>query len=158
VKKQGTGNREPRAIEWRTQSHQRRFLAALAEARQWRHSKARENLVLTAMGAVIAMVNPAMLVSPHDEINGAVHIYAGYLASRNLALAGMLLALLMIGARRALGNLVAIVGLIQFLDACMDVAEGRWTVAAGVVVFGVLFLFAATRFSGAAFWKVEAWK
>ena len=104
------------------------------------------------------MVNPAMLVSPHDEINGAVHIYAGYLASRNLALAGMLLALLMIGARRALGNLVAIVGLIQFLDACMDVAEGRWTVAAGVVVFGVLFLFAATRFSGAAFWKVEAWK
>ena len=33
-----------------------------------------------------------MLVSPHDEINDAVHIYAGYLASRNMALAVMLIA------------------------------------------------------------------
>ena len=115
-------------------------------------------VVLTAMGAVIALVHPAMLVSPHDEINGAVHIYAGYLAARNFALAGMLLLLLMIGARRALGNLVAIIGLIQLLDAVMDVAEGRWAVAAGVLVFGVIFLVAAARFSGASFWKVEAWK
>ena len=115
-------------------------------------------VVLTAMGAVIALVHPVMLVSPHDEINGAVHIYAGYLAARNFALAGMLLVLLLIGARRALGNLVAIVGLIQLLDCVMDVAEGRWPVAAGVLVFGVLFLFAASRFSGAAFWKVGAWK
>lgn len=115
-------------------------------------------VVLTAMGAVIALVHPVMLVSPHDEINGAVHIYAGYLAARNFALAGMLLVLLMIGARRALGNLVAIVGLIQLLDAVMDVAEGRWAVAAGVLVFGVIFLIAAARFSGASFWKVEAWK
>ena len=51
-------------------------------------------VVLTAMGAVIALVHPAMLVSPHDEINGAVHIYAGYLAARNFALAGMLLVLI----------------------------------------------------------------
>jgi hypothetical protein len=115
-------------------------------------------VLLTAMGAVIALVHPVMLVSPHDEINGAVQIYAGYMAARNFALAGMMIALLVIGARRALGNLVAIVGLIQLLDACMDVAEGRWAVAAGVLVFGVLFLIAAARFSGAAFWKSEAWK
>jgi hypothetical protein len=115
-------------------------------------------VVFTAMGAVIALVHPVMLVSPHDEINGAVHIYAGYLAARNFALAGMLLVLLIIGARRALGNLVAVVGLIQFLDAGMDVVEGRWAVVPGVFVFGLVFLFAASRYSGAAFWKIEAWK
>jgi hypothetical protein len=115
-------------------------------------------VVLTAMGGVIALVHPVMLVSPHDEINGAVHIYAGYLAARNLALAGMLLVLLLIGARRALGNLVAIVGLIQLLDACMDVAEGRWVVAPGVLVLGLILLIAAARYSGAPFWRVEAWK
>jgi len=95
-------------------------------------------VLLAAIGAIIALVHPAMLVSPHDEINGAVHIYAGYLA--------------------ALGNLVAIVGLIQLLDAVMDVAEGRWPAAAGVLVFGVVFLIAAAQISGAPFWKVVAWK
>lgn len=112
---------------------------------------------LTAMGAVVALVQPAMLVSPHDEINGAVHIYAGYLVARNLAIAFMLVALLLIGARRALGNMMVLVGLIQLLDVCMDVAEGRWPVAAGVFVFGVIFLAGAARLSGSPFWRVEAW-
>ena len=85
--------------------------------------------LLTALGAVVALTHPAMLVSPHDEINNAVRIYAGYLAARNLALAFMLMALLFMGARRALGNLMVLVGFIQLLDACMDVAEARWTVA-----------------------------
>jgi hypothetical protein len=115
--------------------------------------------VLTAMGAVIALVHPAMLVSPHDEINGAVHIYAGYLVARNTAIAIMLVALLSIGAKRALGNLMVLVGLIQLLDACMDVAEGRWSVAPGVLIFGVVFLIAAARLSdGLPFWKLKAWK
>src|SRR5664279_780262 len=52
--------------------------------------------LLTAIGAVIALVNPAMLAAPHIEINGAVHIYAGYLAARNFALAFMLVALLLL--------------------------------------------------------------
>ena len=47
--------------------------------------------LLMATGAFIALLHPVLLVSPHDEINGAVHIYAGYLASRNLGLAIMLL-------------------------------------------------------------------
>jgi hypothetical protein len=113
---------------------------------------------MTAMGAVIALVHPAMLVSAHDEINGAVHIYAGYLAARNLALAFMLLALLILGARRALGNLMVLVGLIQLLDTCMDVVEGRWAVVPGVLVFGIVFLVGAVRLSGGAFWRPEAWK
>ena len=113
---------------------------------------------LTAMGALIALINPAMLVSPHDQINGAVHIYAGYLAARNLALAFMLLALLVFGAKRALGNLMALVGLIQVLDVCMDAVEGRWTIVPGVLLFGMMFLIGAARLSeGNPFWKLEAW-
>ncbi len=115
--------------------------------------------LLSAMGAVIAMVNPAMLVSPHDQINGAVHIYAGYLFARNLAIAIMLVTLLFLGARRALGNLMVLVGFIQLLDACMDVAEGRWAVAPGVLLFGVVFLLGAARLcEGYPFWRVEAWR
>jgi hypothetical protein len=114
---------------------------------------------LSAMGAAIALMHPIMLVSPHDEINGAVRTYAGYLVSRNLAIAIMLLGLLLIGARRALGNLMVLVGLIQLFDACMDVVEGRWTIAPGVLVFGLIFLFAAARLcDGYPFWKLEAWR
>jgi hypothetical protein len=114
--------------------------------------------MLNALGAVIALVHPAMLVSPRDEINRAVQIYAGYLAARNLALAFMLVALLVVGARRSLGNLMVLVGLIQLLDACMDVYEGRWVVVPGVLIFGLISLIGATRLSdGNSFWKLRAW-
>ncbi len=113
--------------------------------------------LLMAMGAVIALVNPAMLVSTHDEINGAVHVYAGYFAARNLALTIMLFALLMAGARRALANLMVLVALIQLLDFGMDLAEGRWAVAPGVLAFGVAFIMAANRLIGNTFWKTEFW-
>jgi hypothetical protein len=112
---------------------------------------------LTAMGAVIALVQPAMLVSPHDEINGAVHIYAGYLFARNLVIAIMLMVLLILGARRALGNLMALVGLIQLLDVCMDVVEGRWAIVPGILVFGIVFLIGAARLCGFPFWRAQAW-
>jgi hypothetical protein len=114
--------------------------------------------LLTTVGAVIALIHPAMLVSPHDEINGAVRIYAGYLAARNLALALMLTGLLLVGAKRPLSHLMLLVALIQILDACMDVAEGRWVVVPGVLLFGVTFVAAAARLSdGTPFWKIEAW-
>jgi len=181
-RERGRGNREPEAGWWRRQCIQRfGCSAALVEVADVCDERRKRSfggagagaestgwLVAARCraagcgadgdGAVIALVHPVMLVSAHDEINGAVHIYAGYLAARNFVLAGMLLVLLIVGARRALGNLVAIVGLIQLVDAVMDVAEGRWAVAPGVFVFGVLFLFAAARFSGAAFWKLGAWK
>ena len=124
----------------------------------WLHLIVILGAALTAMGAIIALTHPAMLVSPHDEINGAVRIYAGYMAARNLALVLMLVALLLMGARRALGNMMALVGLIQLLDFSMDIAEGRWTVAPGVLVFGVVFLLGAARLSGGyPFWRPEAW-
>jgi hypothetical protein len=114
--------------------------------------------LLMAAGGIIALVHPAMLVSPHDEINGAVHIYAGYLASRNLVLAMMLLATLVLEARLALGNLMVLTGFIQLVDACMDCVEGRWAVVPGVIVFGVVFFVGAARLCGYAFWKRQAWR
>jgi hypothetical protein len=113
--------------------------------------------LLTAMGGVIALVRPAMLVSPQDQINGAVHIYAGYLAARNLALALMLAGLLAVGARRALGNVMALVALVQLLDVCIDCAEGRWAIVPVVLVLGVLFSIGAARLSGSPFWRRKAW-
>ena len=113
--------------------------------------------LLTAMGAVIALVRPAMLVSPHDQINEAVRIYAGYLAARNLAIALMLTGLLALRARRALGNVMTLVALVQLLDVCIDCAEGRWTVVPAVLVLGILFSIGAARLSGSPFWRREAW-
>lgn len=123
----------------------------------WVTAVAIAGALLTAMGAVIALVSPAMLVSPHDEINGAVRIYAGYLASRNSVLALMLAALLIMKARRALGQLMVVVGLIQFFDVLMDIAEGRWTIVPAVLVLGVAFVAGAARLCGARLWRREVW-
>jgi hypothetical protein len=114
--------------------------------------------LLLISGALIALFHPAMLVSPHDEISGAVHIYAGYLASRNLALAVMLLAALALGAKRLLNNLLLLLSLIQLFDAAIDVVEGRWSVASGVLVLAILFFAASGSLSGYPFWKTHAWK
>jgi hypothetical protein len=113
--------------------------------------------LLLITGALIALFHPVMLVSPRDEINGAVHIYAGYLASRNLAMAIMLLAALGFAAKRLLNNLLLLVSLVQFLDALIDVVEGRLPVAIGVMILAVLFSAASASLSGYPFWQIRAW-
>jgi hypothetical protein len=110
-----------------------------------------------AAGALIALLNPAMLVSPHDEINAAVHVYAGYLFSRNAALAILLMGSLLLRSKAVLNTLILLTAFIQLLDAVVDCVEGRWLVAPGVAVFGLLFFLAAARLSGHPFWRKEAW-
>ena len=112
--------------------------------------------LLLAAGAIIALVNPAMLAS--GEINGAVHVYAGYLVARNLAIALLLIVTLSIGARRPLGTLMVLTAIIQVLDAVMDGVEGRWSLIPVVLVFAVAFLFGAARTTGYPFWKLAAWR
>jgi hypothetical protein len=114
--------------------------------------------LLSAMGGVLALIRPAMMVAPGDAINGAVRIYAGYFAARSFAVAVMLLVLLALGARRALGHMMLLFALIQLFDACMDCAEARWTVLPGVLILGLLFALGAMRLSGSPFWKLAAWK
>lgn len=114
--------------------------------------------VLMGMGAAIALMRPAMLVSPDAEITGAVRVYAGYLVSRNLAVAALLLAALGWRARGMLNTLILLSACIQVLDAVLDGWEGRWAIAPGVTVLGVMFFGAAWRLSGDPFWKMAAWK
>src|SRR5580698_4649219 len=82
--------------------------------------------LLTGAGGVIALANPAMLAGPQPQIGTAAHVFAGYFAARNLVLACVLLLLLAMQAQRALGQLLALVGLIQCADAVLDCVEGRW--------------------------------
>ncbi len=114
--------------------------------------------LLMAAGGIIAMIHPAMLVSPDAQINGAVRVYAGYLVSRNLALALMLLVMLSVHAPRGLSNLMLLTALIQLLDAGMDCVEGRWNLVPGVLIFAAVFFLGAVRLAGRPFWKRSAWR
>ena len=102
---------------------------------------------LMAAGALIALLHPAMLVSPRDTINGAVRVYAGYLVSRNLALAIMLLVALTRKAREPLRILVILTAFIQLLDAGLDGMEQRWTLVPGVLLFAIAFFVVAAWLS-----------
>lgn len=114
-------------------------------------------IVLLAAGAVIAVVHPVLLVAPNDQINEATHVFAGYLASRNMALALLLLIAILLRARKTLNILILLAAAIQVLDIGMDIFERRWTVVPAVVILGVLFLAASARIAGHPFWKAEAW-
>lgn len=114
--------------------------------------------LLMAAGGIIAIVNPAMLASPREQINGAVHIYAGYLFSRNVSLALILLVVLIMRATRALSQLMVLTAFIQVADAAIDCAEGRWPVVPGILVLGIVFFLGAARLTGHPFWKAEAWR
>ena len=114
--------------------------------------------LLLAAGAIVALVNPAMLASPGIAINGAVHVYAGYLVARNLALALLLLVTLSMGARRSLSTLMVLTAIIQLFDAGMDIVEGRWPLIPGVLIFAALFLFGAARITGSPVWRRAAWR
>ena len=112
---------------------------------------------LLTTGAGVALFHPEMLVSPHDEINAAVRIYAGYFASRNLGLAIVLLIAMGLRAKETLNGLLLFTATIQMIDAVMDCIENRWVVAPGVVVLGLIFSLAAARLSGYPLWRAAAW-
>jgi hypothetical protein len=113
---------------------------------------------LTAAGAVIALVRPALLLPPGDQMTDAARVYADYLVARNLALAVMLGVLLAIRARRMLAGLLVLTALIQLLDAVLDAATGRWALVPGLLLFATAFGIAAARGFGQAFWKADAWR
>ena len=77
-----------------------------------------------ALVGVIALINPAMLLAPGEPITAGVKVYAGYLVSRNIALAVMLVVMLAVRARRMLCSLMLLTSLIQALDAVLDACDG----------------------------------
>lgn len=100
---------------------------------------------LLLAGAVLAVAKPSMMLGPADSVTSGVRIYAGYLFSRNLALALLLVAALTRRFRANLSGMIALYALIQLLDAIMDCIEGRWMVLAPVLLLGVLFGYAWIR-------------
>jgi hypothetical protein len=113
---------------------------------------------LVLAGALIGLLRPGLLVAPHAEINEAVRIYAGYLFSRNFALAIMLLGAMVLRARGTLNSLMVLAAFVQLLDGGVDILSGRWRIVPGVIILGVLFLVGSARLSGYPFWRIEAWK
>ncbi len=114
--------------------------------------------VLLTAGAFISLLHPVLLVSPHDEINPAVRVYAVYTFSRDLALAFMLIVALLLRARATLNSVLLLTGFIQLLDAFADCMDHRWAIVPAALVLGAIFLRAAASLTGAAFWKNQAWK
>lgn len=101
--------------------------------------------VLCAAGAVVAWRYPALLVSRDSDINQATRVYAGYLISRNLALAVALLTLLGLRCYRMLAGALVLIALIQLLDAAIDAGTGRLALVPGLTILAAALLAAATR-------------
>ncbi len=114
--------------------------------------------LLTAAGGIFALARPETLLEAGQHMNAAAHVYAGYLISRGLALALMLLTLLALRARRMLASLMVLIALVQVIDAVVDATTGRASLLPIAVVFAAAFLLGATRLFGQAFWKLSNWR
>lgn len=114
----------------------------------WLYASVIVGALLMGLGGVIALVKPGMLLAPGEEITSGVRVYAGYLVSRNLALASMLLGFLFLRARQMLCGLMLLTAVIQVLDAALDAFEGRWPIVPGVLVFSAVFLIGARWLGG----------
>ena len=110
--------------------------------------------LLMALGSVIALVNPGMLLAPGEPITSGVKVFAGYFVSRNIALSVMLLAMLAARARRMLCGLMLLTALVQALDALLDIRDGRYMLVPGVAVFALVFLFGAWWLAGKGSWRI----
>ncbi|HEX9414398.1 MAG TPA: hypothetical protein VF916_12910 [Ktedonobacterales bacterium] len=103
--------------------------------------------LLTAGGGILALVRPETLIGSGQRMNEAAYVYAGYLVSRNLALAIMLLATLALRAWRMLAGLMVLAALTQLIDAVVDATTGRSTLLPIVLIFAVAFLIGVTQLS-----------
>jgi hypothetical protein len=110
------------------------------------------------VGAVIAWLNPALLVGQHAQINDAVHMYAGYFISRNLALAVALVMLLALRAHRMLTGVLVLASLVQAFDIVIDATTGRLVLVPALALLTALLLTAASRLSPQPLWRVGAWR
>ena len=113
----------------------------------WLYVSVIAGATLMGLGGVIALLKPGLLLGPGEAISSGVRVYAGYLVSRNVAMAAMLLVLLFLRARQMLIGMMFLTAVIQTLDAVLDVCEGRWPIVPGVILFAAIFFLGAQRLS-----------
>lgn len=105
--------------------------------------------VLSAVGlgyfAVVGLTDPGSLVPDGDS--DAAGVFAGYMATRNVVLAGAALVLLAIRAWRPLSLVLALNALIQVLDAVLGAARQELleTVSPAIIAVALLAAVAAIR-------------
>jgi hypothetical protein len=97
----------------------------------WLYVSVTLGAILMAMGAIIALVKPGLLLGPGEAVTTGVRVYAGYLWSRNLALASALIVLVARRSRYMLRGMMLLTALVQLLDAVLDAVEGRWVLVLG---------------------------
>jgi hypothetical protein len=114
--------------------------------------------LLTAAGGILALLHPETLLEPGQHMNSAAHLYAGYLVSRNLALAAMLLVMLALQARQVLAGVMVLTALAQAIDGVTDISTARASLVPIVALFAIAFLISAAHLVGHPFWKPNAWR
>ena len=112
---------------------------------------------LLIAGALIALIDPMLLVGPGQQLTVGVKIYAGYLVSRNLTIGLLLLFAERMNARASLCTLMLATALIQFVDGVIDLIEQRWTIIPVVLAIGTAFLIGARRVAGNSLWRPGSW-
>src|SRR5207248_3278129 len=122
---------------------------------RWVAATACLGILLLAAGAMIALIQPSLLLSPDDQVTHGVKVYGDYLFSRNLAIAVLLAAALAARARPQLAALMALTALIQLLDIVLDAATARWVLIPGLVVFVAAFTLGATRLTNQHPWHAQ---
>jgi hypothetical protein len=122
---------------------------------RWVAATACLGIVLLTAGAMIALVQPSLLLAPDDHVTHGVRVYSDYLFSRNLAVAVLLAAALAVRARPLLAALMALTALIQLLDIVLDAATARWVLIPGLLVFVAAFTLGATRLTDQLPWHAQ---
>ena len=122
---------------------------------RWVAVTASLGILLLAAGAMIALVQPSLLLAPDDQVTHGVRVYGDYLFSRNLAVAVLLTAALVAQARPVLAALMALTALIQLLDIVLDAATARWVLIPGLLVFAAAFTLGATRLTDQLPWQTQ---
>ncbi len=115
-------------------------------------------ILLSATGGLLALLHPALLVGANEPITPAASVYAGYLVSRNLALAIMLSVMLILRARHALAGLMLLTILIQVIDIVVDSTSGRTSLLPPIVLLAIAFLLGLVRLAGHPLWDVSTWQ
>lgn len=110
------------------------------------------------LGAVLTATGGVMAVFPSGHLSTAGQNYDEYSATRNLAIAVMLLIMLALRAQRVLASLMILTALIQILDAITASVTGRLGLAPIDLVYTAAFLIGAARLSPYPIWRAATWR